>query len=141
MVTHDSRLPAPTGVPRLTHCSTERRAYSRHGLSALKIKVKVAGLSSTTRERLRAFRARQRRALPLQRESRTESPGPGNRAVTKLHQEELMAHARQEDVPADFITVGFDAVGYCLEAWLGPRGQGLTRPVSPEVRQAIAEEA
>ena len=52
-----------------------------------------------------------------------------------------MAHARQEDVPADFITVGFDAVGYCLEAWLGPRGQGLTRPVSPEVRQAIAEEA
>ncbi len=31
----------------------------------------------TTRERLRAFRAPQRRALTLRRESRTENPGPG----------------------------------------------------------------
>ena len=53
-----------------------------------------------------------------------------------------MADARHtQDVPPDFTTVGFDTVGYCLESWLGSRGQGLTRPVAPDVREAIAEEA
>jgi hypothetical protein len=41
----------------------------------------------------------------------------------------------------DFHTVGFDAVGYCLESWLRPREQDPMRPVPPDVRQAIAKDA
>lgn len=52
-----------------------------------------------------------------------------------------MATSREtEGVPPDLVTVGFDAVGHCLESWLRPRQQDLTRPLPPDVRQAIAEE-
>ena len=39
----------------------------------------------------------------------------------------------------DLATVVFDAVGFCLKSLLGPRGQGLGRPVPSDVRQALAD--